>query len=207
MYRRLAWALPALLVLGCKPKPPQIPDDEDRATSSGYGDAAYATGIQPIQVCEHLARMAAAEAGVLDPQIDPSTMAACSRELDIEAATRGTANWNEIASCVLRAQTDVDINDCDETHPMPTGPTSWDRADTERERIVCEHMLEIIMYEAAAELGTGAPPLSEQDRRELSDECVESFMAEQRPNLDAGAYEQLLTCIADAQSGAQMQTC
>lgn len=207
MDRRLSWALPILLVLGCKPKPPKMPDEGDRATTTDYGDAAYATSIAPIQVCEHLARMVAGETGVLDPQIDPSTMAACDQELNIEAAMRGTANWNEIAACVLQAKTEADLNTCDENHPMPAGPNGLGEADTQRERAVCEHMLDIVMLDTAAELGTELPPLSDKERQELSDECVNSFLAEQRPNLEPSIYDQLLTCIANAQTGADMQGC
>ena len=201
MYRRLAWALPALLVLGCKPKPPQIPDEVEETPTADYGEAAYATSIPPIQVCEHLARMVAAEAGVLDPQIDPNTMVACDKELNIEAAMRGTANWNEIAACVLQAQTEADLDACDQQHPLPAA------ANSERERSVCEHMLEVVMQETATELGTQIPPLSDQDRRELGDECVEELLTEQRPNLAPSEYEQMITCIANAQTGAQMQQC
>lgn len=207
MDRRLAWTLPALLVLGCKPSPPQVPEDGDQTTGVHYGEAAYATSITPIQVCEHLARMVATEAGVLDPQLDPSTMAACDQELEIEAAMRGTANWNDIASCVLQAHTEPELDACDKEYPIPAGPQGWSEADIEQERAVCEHMLEVVMHETAAELGTQIPPLSDGERRGLSTECVESFLLDQRPNLDPSAYQQLLTCIANAQTGPQMQDC
>ncbi|PRP93404.1 hypothetical protein ENSA5_43030 [Enhygromyxa salina] len=212
MRARFVWVLPAAMLglMACKPKPPKVPDDEPKATgASGYGDAAYSTGIAPIQVCEHLAAMVAAEAGIPDPQIDPSMMAECERELSIEAATRGTSNWNEVAGCVLEAQTEADINYCDRTYPLPGSGSAASPApsgDDSRERRVCEHMFEIVMIEATAELGE-APQITASERRQLSDECVATLVQEERPNRDAASYDQLLSCIGAANSGAEMERC
>ncbi|WP_146158780.1 hypothetical protein [Enhygromyxa salina] len=201
LTRRLAWVL---LALGCKPAPSRAPEPDSRKTTADYGDAAYATSIQPIRVCEHLARMVAAEAGRA-PQFDPVVMETCAHELSIEAATRGSADWRSVAACVLEAETGDEVDDCDRRYPMPSAASG--SGDTDRERAVCDHMFDVVMRETAEELGSGGLRFSEGERRALTDECVESFVVDHRPELDAVSYEQLLACLASAQTGVQMQEC
>jgi hypothetical protein len=151
---RLVWALPLLVsVVACKAK--QEPDLAEPSERSGYGDLAWAQsgpGIQPLAVCEHLARMVAAEAGVSAQDLDPRMIRECEADLSIEASARGTDNWNAIASCVLQARTDADIDFCDRSHPMPgvvgPRPNPTGAPLGQRELAVCDHMIQIFEAES-----------------------------------------------------------
>lgn len=112
--QRLAWALPVLLIFtGCKPDATDAPDAG--SSSSDSGDAS----ILPIEICQHLARIVAAEAGVRDAQIDPRIMTECEQDLSLEAGIRGTDNWNALAACVLESRDKADLDTCDQFYPMP----------------------------------------------------------------------------------------
>jgi hypothetical protein len=218
MNSRLAWVLPALLAIAaCKSKASQPPDaraGESSETPSGYEEAAYSTAIAPLQVCEHLAHMVAAEAGVSDPQIDPQMMAECERELTIEAAARGTSNWNGVAGCVLEARTGAELDACDRKYPLPSqAPPPGSAAsagsptgDDSRERAACANMMEIIMLETAAEMGA-VPEVTDAELAQLSDDCVNVLITEQRPNLSPADYGALLSCISSATTGDQIRQC
>jgi hypothetical protein len=216
MQTRLVWAL-LLATVACKNQPSEPPEQQPRSSPrSGYGELAWTepTSIQPIEVCEHLTRMVAAEAGVSDPPIDPKLMADCESELAVEAGIRGTDSWNAIASCVLQARTKADIDYCDRTYPMPSQGRSQPgsqpgyevHAVSERELVVCEHMIEVLMLESAAELGA-VPTLTVEERQALVDECAQTLAFEQKPALSPAEYEQMLGCIADAESSDQMRAC
>jgi hypothetical protein len=208
------WALPLILsVVACKAK--QEPDLATPSERSGYGEAAWAesgSGIQPRAVCEHLARMVAAEAGVSEHDLDPGMLRECEADLAIEAGARGTDNWNAIAACVLQARTDADIDLCDRSHPMPGAASSGPSASPsgaplgDRELAVCDHMIQIFEAESEAETGE-PPPLVGSDRQDLVDECARTLAFEQNPQLDAEAYEQMLQCIEGASSSQQLRTC
>ncbi|KIG16289.1 hypothetical protein DB30_04749 [Enhygromyxa salina] len=206
MCRRWVLMLSAVFVLACKREPSHQPNADARPSTSHYGEAAFATSVQPMQVCEHLARMFEAENGHPEAKVDPRLLADCDHELRIEAATRGSANWNEIATCVLQAQTDDELEACDQRYPMPGNATALP-ASTEREQAACDHMFDIVMQETAEELGTAPPTISAQERQDLTDECVELFMVEHRPNLDDDSYARLLGCLTHAETGIQMQQC
>jgi hypothetical protein len=207
----LIWLLPVLLApLACKKQPTQDPESEAPATA-GYGSLAWTDerSVQPREVCEHLARMVALEAGLAEPPIDPTMMAECETELGIEAGIRGTDNWNDIAHCVLEARTEADIDRCDRNYPLPNQAGSGADAPAavaERELSVCAHMIEILMLESAAETGE-VPPLSSADRRGLVEDCAASLTYEQRPGMNPDAYEAMLGCIERAQTSEQMRSC
>lgn len=224
MRRPAVWALPLLLVTACKKQPTEAPEDERSSSSrSGYDDRAWneSPSVQPREVCEHLARMVAAEAGMSEVPVDPQMMAECESELGVEAGIRGTDNWNAIAGCVLQARTEADIDYCDRTYPMPSqggpsqgGPsqggspgTSYDlSAVSDREFAVCEHMIEVLILESAAEMGA-VPSLTPEERRSLVDECAGTLVFEQKPAQSPDAYEHMISCIEAAQTSDQMRAC
>lgn len=205
MDSRSIWALSALLTLvGCKPKP-QLPV-EGPGTTDAYGEATQSgdpASIRPLEVCESLMRVAAAEAGVSDPQVDSGLLAECERELGIEAATRGSDNWNSLAGCVLRASSGADIEACDRANPMPGDAAP---SQVTRERIACENMLAIFEVEVSLEMGE-QPPMTDAERTELVDECIAALLEEERPNLSPEDYDLLLRCVASAGDGEQLRAC
>lgn len=212
MPRSAVWGL-LLLVTACQKQPTEAPEDERGPSSRvGYGELAWqeSTSIQPREVCQHLANMVAAEAGMSEAPIDPQMMAECEAELGVEAGIRGTDNWNAIAGCVLQARTEADIDYCDRTYPMPAQagaqPGPGMVAVSERELEVCEHMIEILMLESAAEMGA-VPSLTREERQELVDECAQVMAAEQKPTRSPDEYERMLGCIEAAQTSDQMRAC
>jgi len=216
MYERLVWALPLLASLGCKPKPSEEPEaPRSPSVSADYSAQAFRApaSIQPIELCEHLARMVAAEAGVAGQPIDPQMMADCETELSMEAALRGTDNWNAIAACVLASRNDADLDQCDRRFPLPDD--AGDRGDSGDlaefgdlflERETCGHMIEILLRDSA---GQQAPPpeLSEDELAGLREQCVSSLVRDQRPYLRPDDYVEMLECIGRAESGAQLHEC
>lgn len=192
---------------GCKAKPSDPPAHATQARR-GYADA-YATGassIAPIEVCMHLAGMAAAEAGVSEPQFDPQLISECERELTVEAAVRGSENWNGMAACVLQARSGPDIDECNRAHPLPSPEAQGLPGEGSRERAACDHLVELLLLETAAESGE-VPMLSNEDRLGLSNECMATLLDEQQPNLSPADYDALLTCLLDARSSEQIQAC
>ena len=213
---RLVWVLP-LLLLGCKKRESEAPEDPGFAETNGYGSQPWTesstAGVQPLAVCEHLARMVAAEAGVSELDLDPRMIQECEAELAIEANVRGTENWNAIANCVLQARSEADIDFCDRSYPMPgnagpgpSGPGPSGPPVGERELAVCDHMIEVFMLESAAETGE-VPEVTRDERDAVVQECAAALVLEQAPALGPAEYERLLGCIEQARSSAQMQAC
>jgi hypothetical protein len=193
---------------GCKkvePSDSPEPADEPRR---GYTDA-YASSvgsIPPIEICMHLAELAAAEAGVIEPQFDPQLIADCERELALEAAVRGSENWNAMAACVLQSRGGPDLDDCNRAHPLPEPQAQSLPGEGSRERAACDHLVELVLLETAAELGE-VPVVPNEERRGLVDECMVVLVDEQQPNLSPADYDALLTCLIAATSSEQIQTC
>lgn len=219
MHQRLAWALallPLALLAGCKVEPSEEPAPPRRsALTSGYDARAFQAqaSIRPLDVCEHLARMVAAEAGIGEQPVDAQMMAQCEAELSMEAGVRGTDNWNDIAACVLAAGDEADLDGCEQRYPLPAGPggpgapsSGGTPGDLLREREVCEHMIQVILRDGAAEQGE-APQLSAEEFLGLREQCVGSLVEEQRPYLPPEDYALMLDCITRAESGAQLRAC
>ncbi len=223
MRSRLVRALPSLLVplvlVACKGRRSEPPEPGPEPVA-GYGSLAWTEAeaaaptpaIRPIEVCEHLARMVAAEFGDEAPPIDLRMLAECESDLAVEAGLRGTDNWNAIAGCVLAARTEADIDACDRRHPMPaqSGPAAdepgaGEPGVGERELQVCAHMIDIFMLESAAESGE-VPQLTRADRDELERGCAESLSQEQ-PARGGADYERMLACIEQARSSEQLRAC
>jgi hypothetical protein len=203
----LGLALALVALVGCKPKPSDEPTHAPEARR-GYTDAytAGASSIAPIEVCMHLAGMAAAEAGVSEPQFDPQLLADCERELALEAAVRGSENWNGMAACVLQSRSGPDIDACNLAHPLPKPDAQGLPGEDSRERAACDHLVELLLLETAAESGD-VPMLSNEERLGLSNECMVTLLDEQQPNLSPADYDALLTCLLDARSSEQIQSC
>jgi hypothetical protein len=205
-------ALPALVALalaGCKAKQPSEPPERTSEPRRGYADAAYGNGvvsIPPLEICMHLAGLAAAEAGVIEPQFDPQLIADCERELALEAAVRGSENWNAMATCVLAARGGPDLDECNRAHPLPAPQAQGLPGEGSRERAACDHLVELVLLETAAEQGE-VPDIASAERRGLVDECVAVLVDEQQPNLSPADYDALLTCLLDARSSEQIQAC
>jgi hypothetical protein len=198
----------ALVALGgCKPKPPDEPTHAPEARR-GYTDAytAGTSSVAPIEVCMHLAGMAAAEAGVSEPEFDPKLIADCERELTLEAAVRGSENWNGMAACVLQARSGPDIDACNLAHPLPNPEARGLPGADSRERAACDHLVELLLLETAAENGE-VPMLSHEERGGLINECMVTLLDDQQPNLSPADYDALLTCLLDARSSEQIQGC
>jgi hypothetical protein len=200
-------ALVLVSIGGCKAKPSDAPEHatDDRR---GYAEAytAGASSIAPIEICMHLAGMAAAEAGVSNPQFDPLLLADCERELTVEAAVRGSENWNGMAACVLQARSGPDIDACNVAHPLPDPDAQGLPGEGSREQVVCDHLVELLLLETAAESGE-VPMLSSEERKGLRDECMVTLLDDQQPNLSPGEYQVLLTCLLATRSSEQIQAC
>jgi hypothetical protein len=194
---------------GCKTgKPSDSPEPAATESHHGYTDA-YASSvasIPPVEICMHLAGLAAAEAGVIEPQFDPQLIADCERELSLEAAVRGSENWNAMAACVLQSRSGPDLDDCNRAHPLPDRQAQRLPGEGSRERAACEHLVELVLLETAAEQGE-VPVVPIEERRGLVDECMVVLVEEQQPNLSPADYDALLTCLIDAASSEQIQTC
>lgn len=196
-----------MVASGCKAKPADSPADATRARR-GYSDAytASVSSIAPIEICMHLAGLAAAEAGVSEPQFDPQLLAECERELAVEAAVRGSDNWNGMAACVLQARSGPEIDACNRAHPLPAPEAQGLPGEGSRERAACDHLVELLLLETAAESGE-VPMLSSEERVGLSNECMATLLDEQQPNLSPADYDALLSCLIDARSSEQIQAC
>jgi hypothetical protein len=200
-------ALVALALASCKAKPSEAPEptsESRRDYTNAYSGSVAA--IPPIEICMHLAGMAAAEAGVSEPQFDPQLIADCERELSLEAAVRGSDNWNSMAACVLDARSGPDLDACNRAHPLPQPEDQGLPGEGSRERAACEHLVELVLLETAAEQGE-VPMIANEERRGLVDECVAVLVDEQAPNLSPADYDALLTCLLDARTSEQIQTC
>jgi hypothetical protein len=220
MHERLVWALPLLLSLvGCKPKPTEEPDEpRGPSLSADYSAQAFQapTSIQPVELCEHLARMVAAEAGVPNQPIDPQMMAECETELTMEAALRGTDNWNDIAACVLASRNEAELDQCDRRFPLPGDMGDMgdmgergepgDLGDLSLEREICEHMIEVLLRDGA-EQQAAPPELREDELLGLREQCARSLVLDQRPYLRPDDYLEMLQCIGRAESSAQLHDC
>lgn len=210
MHRPFAWApawalasaLALLLVPGCKRQHSQAAEHEPSASSSRR---VAKRSIEPIEICQHLAKLAAKQAGLRKPAIDERLMNECESELTIEAAMRGTDNWNTFGDCVLRSRSEAELAHCNLTHPMP-GPGGLVASDGSRELEVCEHMIEVLMLESAAATGE-VPRLSADERDALEQECARSLLTEQKPQRSDHAYHEMLDCIALAQTSELMRAC
>lgn len=203
----LALALALVWIGGCKAKPSDAPAHASESRRD-YADA-YTEGVRsiaPVEICMHLAGMAAAEAGVSEPQFDPQLIAECERELAVEAAVRGSENWNGLATCVLQARSGPDIDECNRAHPLPAPESQGLPGAGSRERAACDHLVELLLLETAAESGD-VPVLSSEERLGLSNECMAALLDEQQPNLSPADYDALLTCLIDARSSEQIQGC
>jgi hypothetical protein len=154
----------------------------------------------------HLAGMAAAEAGVGEPQFDPQLLAECERELAVEAAARGSENWNGMATCVLEARSGPDIDACNLAHPLPAAAAHEPSGTDSGERLVCDHLVELLLLETAAESGE-VPMLSSDERRELVGECVMTLIEGRRPMVSPAEYDALLACLIDTRSSRDIQSC
>jgi hypothetical protein len=215
MRTRFVSALPILLVLvtasSCKRGSSEAPDDEP-PPRKGYGDLMWSesTSIQPLEVCQHLGEVVAAEAGQPGTPIDPNLLANCEADMRIEAGLRGTDGWNAMASCVMNSTTAADIDYCDRTNPLPEqgggsgGPRNV--AVGERELGACDHVIDILMLETAAASGE-VPPLTIDERRSLVQECAEALVLEQEPVLSPADYERLLECMETAESSVALRDC
>lgn len=207
----LVLALASIALGGCKKtKPSDEPTHATEESRRGYADA-YTTGdrsIAPLDICMHLAGLAAAEAGVSDPQFDPQLIADCERELTLEAAVRGSENWNGLAACVLQARNGPDIDECNRAHPLPDPDAQGLPLPGQgsRERAACEHVVELLLLETAAESGE-VPMISSEERLGLTNECIATLLDDQKPNLSPADYDALLTCLLDARSSEQIQAC
>lgn len=204
MRTRLAGALALLLILpSCKKD--RDSNTPDSSTSSSSSRRVAKRGVKPLEICEHLANMAAAEVGLREPPIDEQLMNECESELTIEAGIRGTDNWNEFGSCVLDSRDQAELEHCNRSYPMP-GQVAVVASDGSRELEVCEHMIEVLMLENAAETGE-VPTLTPDERAAVVEECARSFVAEQKPTRSDGAYHRMLDCIELAQSSEHMRAC
>jgi hypothetical protein len=197
-----------LALAGCKKaKPSDAPEptaESRRSYSDAYGNSAGS--IPPIEICMHLVRLAAAEAGVVEPQFDPQLIAECERELTLEAAARGSENWNSMAACVLQSRSRPDLDDCNRAHPLPDAQARSLPGEGSRERAACDRLVELVLLETAAEQGE-VPVVSNEERRGLVDECMVVLLDEQQPNLSPADYDLLLTCLIEATSSEQIRSC
>jgi hypothetical protein len=188
----------ALLVtlVGCKQRRSEAPEHDSSASATPDSKR----NIKPAEVCKHLAHVAATEAGTRDSAIDRDLLDACEAEVAIEAGVRGTDNWNEFARCVLASRNPEDLELCNHLYPLPQpGPGS-------RELAVCEHLIEVLMLETAAQSGQ-VPQLTAEERERIEDDCARSLVLEQKPQRSPEAYEQMLDCMAGAQTRELMRAC
>ncbi|HVH97235.1 MAG TPA: hypothetical protein VM869_00930, partial [Enhygromyxa sp.] len=185
MRTRLVWALTLLLLPGCK-RGTQAPEDGGSSASDSRRVAKRA--ITPLEVCEHLAKMAADEAGLRKPEIDAQLMRECESELALEAGMRGTDNWNAFGDCVLGSRSEAELQHCNASYPLP-GPAGLVASDGSRELEVCEHMIEVMMLETAAQSGE-VPQMTADGRSKLEEECARSMVAEQKPQRSDAAYQE-----------------
>jgi hypothetical protein len=198
MRTRFVWAL-ALLVplLGCKQRRTEAPE---HGSSSSSARAGTWRNIKPADVCKHLAHVAASEAGTRDSAIDRELLHKCEAEVAIEAGVRGTDNWNDFAQCVVASRNRDDLELCHHLYPLPQpGPGS-------KELQVCEHMIEVLMLESAAQSGE-VPQLSAEERQAIEDECARSLVLEQKPTRSPEQYDKMLDCMAVAQTRELMRAC
>lgn len=204
MQTRLVGALALLLILpSCKKdRSSHAPESN---TSSSSSRRVAKRGVKPIEICEHLASMAAAEVGLRESVIDERLMNECESEVAIEAGVRGTDNWNAYGSCVLDSRNAAELERCDLSYPMP-GQVAVVASDGSRELEVCEHMIEVLMLETAAETGE-VPTLTKDERDAVEQECARSLVAEQKPTRSDAAYRRMLDCIELAQSSEHMRAC
>ncbi|MFO7563350.1 MAG: hypothetical protein R6X02_11965 [Enhygromyxa sp.] len=151
----------------------------------------------PGQVCEHLARMIAAELGSVDPVAQAATVDACVVDMVHEQQLRGPEQWDLIARCVLDSSSAGDIDRCDQLYPGSQGPSGAGA----REEEACIYIISMVLYE----LGS-ADAVSDAELQDMMADCVAAF-DEDRRAMSADSYEAMIDCIFAAQSSAQMEQC
>ncbi|MCA9698088.1 MAG: hypothetical protein KC431_11235 [Myxococcales bacterium] len=202
----LAPALLALTLGACKRDQDSTPPD-DGGSQGGDANDRYGGGPTPNDVCTHLFRMAAADAGQPDAQVDQQIIGECIAELEAEVPIRGPQGWAGVANCVVGAQTEADIDACDSAYPLPAGSGSTSDGEFgSPEDMACVHMLEVIFAETAAEQGA-VPEVSDDELETLHSDCVRSLLEGEQPNRSPESYQVLVSCIQEATSSAQMQAC
>lgn len=188
------------------------PSDPD-STSAESTDSQSPTPT-PEQVCVRLAELATAQLGAVDPEVQRETVAICTQDMIGEQQTRGPENWDGVARCVVAAQTDADIDRCDQLYPAAgsdsgAGGTSPPPEGVTPEDQVCVIMISTFAVELAMEAeaaGQPMPELVDADIREAHGECLRSL--EQARQVRTGAeYDTLLQCLASADSTATLDQC
>jgi hypothetical protein len=111
-----------------------------------------------------------------------------------------------MATCVLEARSGPDLDACNRDHPVPELTAPEPAGTDSRERLVCDHLVELLLLETAAESGE-VPMLSGEERRELVGECVTTLLEERRPIVSPADYDALLACLIDARSSRHIQSC
>ncbi len=127
-----------------------------------------------------------------------------------EQAQRGPENWDGVARCVLAAQSDVDIDCCDQLYP-PGGsqPAEAEPQVMSREDQVCVVMVSIFALELETEAeaaGEAPPELSDEAVREAHSECLMSLDLARQAGSPAD-YALLLDCLASSESSVDLNQC
>lgn len=125
----------------------------------------------------------------------------CVSVYEHEKSVRGR-EWNGFARCLRRARTEIDIGECEASHPIP--PTSSPGGETETpERRACEHLLTMTIEETEAESGQPLNLSSEQLELLLA-HCLSSLWARR---MDSSSYDEMLACLLASRSTEEFLVC
>jgi hypothetical protein len=214
MMHRLVPCLATLAILSlpaCKRAKGNMNDPDGGGSDHGNSDYGNSPTPTPEQVCTRLSELAAIDLGGIDPQVQRETIVMCTEQMTGEQQMRGPENWDGVARCVVAAQTDADIDRCDQLYP-PVGsapPPATPASGVTREDEVCVLMLSTFAMELVTEAeaaGRAPPPLDEADIRAAHAECLTSLETARKDRTGAD-YDRLLGCLASADSSVAMDGC
>jgi hypothetical protein len=188
------------------------PSDPDSTTEQG-STASQTPTPTPEQVCTRLSEIAAARLGPVDPEIQRDEVRLCIDDMILVQQVRGPEGWDGVARCVVAAQSEADINRCDQLHPAPADANADANASAPEgvtpEDQVCVLMISTLAIELAAQAraaGQPAPELADADLRAAHSDCLGS-LEQARQIRSAPEYDSLLACLAAADSSPKLDQC
>lgn len=178
------------------------PERRERARSlNHHGDPEASGQSAPIpytqevlMICAHLETLAQ------DDEREDSD--ACLRRHRVARVFRTPEGWEALADCILAGADAEAVTSCwagnealiagDEAHPLQSR--------------VCMHVFAVTLLEEF-----GPEPLLDAagvvEFEPLLDDCIETFVQEQRDARDPAAYADMMTCVGTARSSAAIEAC
>lgn len=147
-----------------------------------------------VRVCQHVVAVA-------DPSA-PVDAEDCLRSYQIAQVFRTLPDWKTFAACVEAAKGRAAIDSCERATPKAFVEIEAYPLESR----ICLHLFALtIVEELGADPQLDASELAEFE--EVLDECVTSFVEEERSERSPAEYVEMLACIDTASTSAAVESC